>query len=98
MSGQIPKYGEHFRRVSVPRDFIKDLAHTEYVSKRYPLWSVRGNGNSELWRIFKGFDEIAGPFSTMTEAMNRLTRALWELYAPESEPPPNAIWGKKNRY
>lgn len=97
MSGQIPKYGEHFRRDSVPRDFQNDLAHTEYVSKRNEEWSIIGNGAGKIWWIFHRNEIIAGPFWTMTEAMNRCNFALWELYGDKLEARPNAVWGHKNR-
>lgn len=97
MPGQIPAYGEHFTRFDSVPDFEKDLGRTIYVSKRRHPWYIRSNRNSEKWFIFRGQDEIAGPFSTMTECGNRLIMALWELYGSEDEPRPNPLYGRRNK-
>lgn len=97
MSGQIPAYGAHFRRVKVTRDYEADLSSTAYVSKRNPNWVIRSNGNSEKWWIFYWDMVVAGPFPTFTEAGNRAIYALWELYAEDNESlPKNTLYGRKN--
>jgi hypothetical protein len=86
VTGQIPKYGAHFRRLSVPRDFANDLAHTEYVLKADVDWSIRANGTSEQWWVmYRGVYRASQTFSVMRDAMAACVAAHAALGTVELE-------------
>jgi hypothetical protein len=76
MTGQIPKYGEHFRRESTPYEPDRDVATRRYVLKTDPRFFIQSTRDSEHWTVYIAGPEgaafpIAEPDDTLTEAMLR---------------------------
>lgn len=89
MTGQIPKYGQHFRRESTPYHPVH--AGRVYAFKRDPSWFIRSDKTSERWTIYHGRDRVTAnavsvPQSTFTEAMGLLLAGVsLGFYVTESE-------------
>jgi hypothetical protein len=80
MTGKIPKYGEHFRRESVP-GWHPELAQRAYVLKADGDWFIRSDKASERWQVFNGPDrDSATPFGVaqpnFSAAMELLLRGI----------------------
>lgn len=83
MSGQIPPYGEHFRRVS-ERWVPVNLASRVYVLKIDPAWFIRSDKTSETWHVYHWHldhsrelaSPVGTPLSTFGEAMTRLLTGI----------------------
>jgi len=85
MTGQIPKYGEYFRRESLP--FSYGLASRKYVLKANPRIYIRSDNTSERWMVY--MSNAAGASfpmgkaeDTMSAAMDK-ARALYDLVGKE---------------
>lgn len=79
MTGQIPPYGGHFRRESVP--WTPDLANRVYVLKADPAWFIRSDKTSGTWRVYWHFTEhlvtsVGTPLPTFGLAMLRLLEGI----------------------
>ena len=75
MTGQIPKYGQHFRLESLA--WTPGRANRAYVLKRDPAWFIRSDKTSKAWQVYHGADrELAAPAGkvqpTLITAMNLL--------------------------
>jgi hypothetical protein len=80
MTGQIPKYGEHFRWESV-RGWHPSLASRVYALKADGDWFIRSDKTSKRWQVFHGPDrDTATPFGrvqpSMTAAMDLLVTGI----------------------
>jgi hypothetical protein len=82
MTGQIPKYGRHFRRESTP--WTPGLANRVYVLTRDPSWFIRSDKASKTWRVYNWHldheRELAAPIGTslptLGMAVNRLLEGI----------------------
>ena len=79
MTGQIPKYGDHFRRESLP--YTYGLASRAYVLRANPDIFIRSDSTSERWGVYVGRIHgvayiMGSPLPTMSKAMDR-ARALF---------------------
>jgi hypothetical protein len=92
MTGQIPKYGEHFRLESLP--YSPHLANRAYVLKRDWHWFIRSGKTSEVWQVYHGasFTTAAAmgkPLPTLGQAMTRLLAGIAQgFYVSVDEPHP----------
>lgn len=57
MTGQIPKYGAHFMRVST--NYHPAMANRVFVLKKDNEWFIRSDKTSKHWQVFHGviFDQ-----------------------------------------
>lgn len=69
MTGQIPKYGDYFRRESV--GYEPGMSSTSYVLKTDEFWHIRAAASSKKWWVFwRGEKVVTGAgFGTLSEAM-----------------------------
>lgn len=77
MTGQIPKYGKHFRRESVA--YLPGFASRVYVLKAFPWLFIRSDGTSERWKLYVGEPhDVAHPIGdtqpNMRSAMDKAIR------------------------
>jgi len=93
MTGQIPKYGKHFRRIS--ERWTPDLANRVYVLIRDPAWFIRSDKASKTWRVYHWHlnhdrelaTPIGTPLPTLGLAMLRLLDGIDRgFYAISSRP------------
>jgi hypothetical protein len=70
VTGQIPKYGDRFRRVPERYTPDRELASRSYVLRADSAWSIRSDKTSERWHVYwHGKRVTARPFATMRDAM-----------------------------
>lgn len=70
MTGQIPPYGEFFRRERV--GWHDEYASRHYVLKSDPAYTIRSDHASEHWYTFFHGSQASGPHRTFTDAMSHL--------------------------
>ena len=100
MSGQIPKYGKNFERVS--ESWTPDLANRVFVLKRDPSWFIRSDKTSKIWHIYRWTlphsRELATPVSTplptfglaMLRLLDGIDRGFYAVRtAPSDRPEPD---------
>jgi hypothetical protein len=84
MTGQIPKYGEHFRLESTPYHPV--LANRVYALKKDPAWFVRSDKTSKKWRVYCGVTRdtaviLSPALPTLSLAMARLLGTVEGFYS-----------------
>jgi hypothetical protein len=84
MTGQIPPYGEFFRRER--REWSQEFASRAYVLKSDKRWEIRSDHSSEHWyTIFSG-RTYTGPHPTFTEAMRQIVpQSTWRKFSRPME-------------
>lgn len=100
MTGQIPKYGKHFRRESVP--YSPTMANRAYVLKADPAWIIQSDKTSGIWQVYlenptgPGNITISTPLPTLGLAMIRLLegidRGFYALTARNEAAAAEAAW------
>lgn len=70
MTGQIPPYGEFFRRERT--EWSQEFGHTQYVFKSDPRYVIRSSHASEKWHVLYCGRETVDPFDTFRDAMSHL--------------------------
>lgn len=84
MTGQIPPYGEFFRRESIP--YSAEYAGRRYVLKSDKRYAIVSNHNSEKWHVqFCGRDCV-DPFPVFRDAMAYLVpQFTWRKFSRPME-------------
>lgn len=70
MTGQIPPYGEFFRRER--RDWSDEFASRAYVLKSDRRYSIRSDHASERWYVLLSGRIDTGPYRNFRDAMDKL--------------------------
>lgn len=77
MTGQIPKYGEHFA-LKRAAEWSPTLASSVYALKIDPRWLIRSDKTSKKWTIFFAYAEV-GEAIPVSIVMPSLGRAMGSL-------------------
>ena len=80
MTGQIPPYGEHFRRESTRYDETRTWASRRYALKADTRWDVTSDPTSELWQVRLDGAAVSGIRTTMAQAMDLLLDGIEDGY------------------
>lgn len=79
MTGQIPPYGEFFRRESLP--YSPDWANRQYVLKSDKRYAIRSDKTSESWHVLFCGRDCCDPFPNMRGAMLYLVpQSTWRKF------------------
>ncbi len=77
MTGQIPRYGKHFRLVQ--GEYDPEYNSSLYISKNDVTWVIRSDKTSKKWYIFHYGHDMGVVFPSLTVAMTKVVTILETL-------------------